>query len=153
MNSWTHPIFVNGLILPGVFSQKKNNNKAGDLELECQISPTLNLRGRGNKRSEIYEPVFVNQYLRRIMNIRWTDSVWKDNVGQTRHYGKDGSWANQKTDHEWQVGENWPNFHENYNQDHKADTLMEPPGQKKERAAWVELDLKKSICNWTSMDT
>ena len=119
-----------------VFAKKK----AGDLELKCQISPTLNLRGRGNKRSELYELVFVNQYLRRIMNIRWTDSVWKDNVGQTRHYGKEGSRANHKTGHEWQVGENWPNFNENYNQHHKADTQKEPPGKKREggMSSWTE---------------
>ena len=137
--------------------------KAGDLELQCQISSTLNLRGRGNKRSELYELVFVNQYLRQIMNIRWTDSVWKDTVGQTRHYGKDGSRANHKTDHEWKVGENWPHrlLMKTTTKITRQTLKWSPQGKRKRgQHGWVDLTSgegwtwleEEYMCNWTSMD-
>ena len=48
-----------------------------------------------------------------------------------RHYGKEGSRANHKTDHEWKVGENWPH---RLLMKTTTKITMETPGQK-ERAA------------------
>ena len=73
---------------------------------------------------------------------------------QTRHYGEEGSRANQKTDHEWQVGEHWPHINENYNQHHNGDPRakeregsMSLSRHKTFGTEEVELDLKKSMCN------
>ena len=111
---------------------------------------SLNLRGHGEKRSEIYP----NRSFRLIVNIRWTDSVSKEKVSpnealwERRVKSKSQDWSWVESGGELAT----PYINENYNQDHNGDPRAEREGRmtlsrlKTFGTERVELDLKKSWC-------